>query len=274
MSDLVFAESIFGDATAPKGSPAWAAWWRSQLYGAYTNLDSYPKRFESIKALGVDYRAWMLLGDKDGKPFPDFKSLCEYPRPHGLGASYEKITCALELVHGKKGVALLAVAPDGRRNNRRGGKGLDETRHDGAIQDSRTEDRLRAILRAPEYVQDLYRQDLISQKVAAKLGPAEPGEKATPAKREAYQAAVKKAVEVVGVIQTFVQPQARVKAGEDKVAIRKQIDRHVKGQFGVGEDDKAARIVRQIAALSAGDFDALVRGLAQVGLVLVRETEP
>jgi hypothetical protein len=42
--------------------------------------------------------------------------------------------------------------------------------------DKRKNERLRAILRAPEPIQDLYRQGLVSQTVAAKAGPRKPDE--------------------------------------------------------------------------------------------------
>ncbi len=52
---------------------------------------------------------------------------------------------------------LLTAPADGRADNRRGGK--DETRHDGGNQNGRADQRLRAILRAPAEIQDLYRED-------------------------------------------------------------------------------------------------------------------
>jgi hypothetical protein len=73
---------------------------------------------------------------------------------------------------GDREVDLLTVAPaqQGERSD------LDETLHnDCAKSDSRNKrSNLRAILRAPEQVQSLYREGLIRQTDAAKLGPRSP----------------------------------------------------------------------------------------------------
>ena len=75
----------------------------------------------------------------------------------------------LEARFGKEAVQLMTVPPDGRCDN---GKGKEpaETPFDSAteLQNHETERRLRAILRAPRIVRDLYRQGLVSQ---ARSGP-------------------------------------------------------------------------------------------------------
>jgi hypothetical protein len=80
---------------------------------------------------------------------------------------YAKIRPHLEAVLGKRALELVEVPPS------RQGERTDATSRprDEKYTPPR-ETRLRAILRAPPYIRDLYEQGLISQKVAARLGPA------------------------------------------------------------------------------------------------------
>lgn len=78
----------------------------------------------------------------------------------------------LEAAIGKKAADLETVAPpqQGERTD------MDTSRHHVGKSDGeeRKEQRLRAILRAPEIVQTLYREGLVSQTAAALMGPQEP----------------------------------------------------------------------------------------------------
>jgi len=74
---------------------------------------------------------------------------------------------------GKRAVELATVAPDGRMTN-------GANQHTGPAEDwghdvpnpagTKKAKRLRAILRAPEIVQSLYRDGLLNQTTAAKMG--------------------------------------------------------------------------------------------------------
>ncbi len=79
-----------------------------------------------------------------------------------------KFRAYLEAEIGKKAADLETVSPgsQGERTDR------DETspHGEGKLQSHAQQERLRAILRAPELVQDLYKQGRISQTTAAKLG--------------------------------------------------------------------------------------------------------
>jgi hypothetical protein len=84
----------------------------------------------------------------------------------------QKFRAYLEVEVGKKTADHLTVAP-GRQGER---TDVNETSHhsEGKSVSPAKEERLRAILRAPELVQDLYREGLVTQATAAKLGPKRP----------------------------------------------------------------------------------------------------
>src|SRR5262249_11701035 len=97
-------------------------------------------------------------------------------RPPGLsnscapGTDPTKFRAYLEAEMGKRAAELATVAPGQQ------GEHTDTSGH-GVLkseQEMRREGRLRAILRAPELVQFLYRDGLISQAAAAKMGPSKP----------------------------------------------------------------------------------------------------
>src|SRR5262245_28313473 len=98
---------------------------------------------------------------------------CADKQPYGLEMDPQRLRAHLEAHVGKKEADLITVAPgsQGERTD------LGETsRHDVGKSDAadRKEQRLRAILRAPEVVQDLYKAGLLTQQEAAKLGPKSP----------------------------------------------------------------------------------------------------
>jgi len=101
---------------------------------------------------------------------------CEHRQPWGLGQKWEKLRPLVEAVAGKQSVQLATVAPDGRRENRRGGHQVDSGHHvrNQTDADEKSAARLRSVLRSPEPIQDLYRAGLIGQVEAAKLGPRDP----------------------------------------------------------------------------------------------------
>ena len=133
-----------------------------------------PERVRDYVKLIQQHRTWTLLNRKDGQPFRSFEEFCGAEQPWGLGTPYEKIRPYLEALHGKRAVDLMAVAL--ARTGNQHTASPDATRPGDEKHTPPTDTRLRAILRAPEEVQRLYREGLISQKVAARLGPkrAEP----------------------------------------------------------------------------------------------------
>jgi len=157
--------------------------------------------------LGQKHRAWTLLTDKNGVAFPDFDAFCACPPPYGLGTDPTKFRAHMEAELGKKTADLATVAPgsQGERTD------LNETSpHDeGKSIAHAKQERLRAILRAPEIVQHLYREGLVSQTVAASMGPAKPSEEKA--------GAVVRARKAIEAIPPPLTPK-------HKPAYRKQVD--------------------------------------------------
>jgi hypothetical protein len=96
-------------------------------------------------------------------------SLCGAPRrARGeLGRPWPALRALLEAVVGKQTMQLETVAPEppiGRPKKGDAGRPLSTTQQKVH----------QAILRAPIEVQELYREGLVGQKVAAKLGPKDP----------------------------------------------------------------------------------------------------
>src|SRR5262245_32181082 len=78
---------------------------------------------------------------------------------------------------GEKAVELETAPPDGRLlngANQHTGPRVDSAHHERNPQSQAKTGRLRAILRAPEEVQALYRAGLVGQAEAAMLGPRQP----------------------------------------------------------------------------------------------------
>jgi hypothetical protein len=140
--------------------------WRLMVQGIVKDLDHADERFLDYWSDGSKHRVWTLLNRKDGTRFATFEEFCEYECPWGLGTSHGKIRAHLEALQGKRAVDLIAVPPERKRGPNGG-----VTHHDGEKRTPGTDQRLRAILRAPPEIQELYREGLIAQTLAAKLGP-------------------------------------------------------------------------------------------------------
>ena len=108
---------------------------------------------------------------RGGRP-RTWEASCAYRQPWGLGMDPAKFKAFLEAAQGKRATEMMTVAPaqQGERTD------LEETSPHGEGKSSghAKNERLRAILRAPEQVQTLYREGLIRQTDAAKLGPRSP----------------------------------------------------------------------------------------------------
>lgn len=150
-----------GRKDADPGTLEWAQRWRldfqSAVDGAKFDIHHVTKMLE----IGNDHRAWVKLNRKDGTTFKRFDEFVSYEKPWGLSLDYEKFRSMLEASIGKQAAQLLAVPEPSHKS--------DSTPHDAEMATD-TDTRLRAINRAPDIVQELYRDGLINQVDAARLG--------------------------------------------------------------------------------------------------------
>ena len=161
----------YGDPNAPIGSVEWAKRWRLDFQGIAKRLPAAPEQGAMFLEIGKQHRAWTLITDADGEHFRTWEAFCAYRQPWGLGVDPVKFHNILKATVGEREHGMITVPParQGERTD------LEETSsHGGEKLIPRKETRLRAILRAPEQVQDLYREGLIRQTDAAKLGPRSP----------------------------------------------------------------------------------------------------
>lgn len=88
------------DPRADIGTRGWAEYWRGKML-VYVEqaVSTDPALIESLVALGTKHRAWELLTDRAGRPFPSFETFCEAPRPYGLGTPAAKLEQLYALLH-------------------------------------------------------------------------------------------------------------------------------------------------------------------------------
>lgn len=173
------ADPGYGDPLAPIGTPEWAKRWRLSFQTIVKDLPQTPQTSIVYYKAGQQYRAWTMLTNEHGNYYRDFDSFCRDRQPWGLGIDPAKFRAYLAAELGDKAADLETVSVDGRIDN-------GANQHTGPKVDSDHADpnppemsepkekRLRAILRAPAVVQELYRQGRITQTDAAKLGPMSP----------------------------------------------------------------------------------------------------
>ncbi len=149
----------------PIGSKGWAERVRLRMQGIVNDVDTKPDALRRYVDLVKQHRAWTLMSTPDGGVFKTWEEFCEYRQPWGLGKKWETLRPYVEAVVGKAATQLATVSPAQSPPGTKGSQGALSTH---------TDKRLRAILRAPEEVQELYKAGAISQKVAAKLGPKKP----------------------------------------------------------------------------------------------------
>ena len=151
------------------------------------------------------------------------------PPAHGLGFPFAKLRPYWEKaltdsgVNGAKAVALATVAP-AQPQQAGPGRGHKAEEREQETEDaerpsfSTTSDKVnRAILRSPEPAQDLYKSDLLSQKLAARLGPKNP----TPQQAAEVTAAARAAADIVKAAPKPTTEKARR-------ALRRTVDDAVK----------------------------------------------
>lgn len=172
-----------GSAAADEGTQGWADRTRILLLSLTSstqwNLDRLWQALEPF----LKNRSWTLLEKKSGDKFRSFEEFVVHHRPHGLEQpEYGKFYHLLVSKVGEKAAALLAVSPadpngGAPAGNSNASKDEEKQPHIecGVVSSGRRkQEQLRAITRAPEFVQHLYREDLLTQADAAKLGPAKP----------------------------------------------------------------------------------------------------
>lgn len=205
-----------------------------------------PERVGRYVDLVQRERVWTLLNKKDDSTFATFEEFCRYEQPWGLGRPFDEIRPYLEAVHGKRGLDLMTAPPSkqGKRTDlgeETSATGLQKCSHE-------TDRRLRAILRAPSYVQDLYRQGLVSQKVAAKLGPSRP--------KPEQAAAIAGAVEAV---RMFTKPEKLVRDGIEQKVVRVAVDKRFKQLFDEPVDPVQRTVERVVKAMKAMNDEEKLR---------------
>lgn len=170
----------YGDPDAPVGTVEWAKRWRLSFQGIVKDLPPAPQASYRLYKLGVEHRAWTLITNEDGVHYRTFDEFCQDKDPYGLEMDPAKFRAYLVAELGDRATDMITVSPDGRSGREHDDQGRfvaeDHSTHD-AENGRRTPDketRLRAILRAPELVQDLYRAGHIAQTVAARMGPKSP----------------------------------------------------------------------------------------------------
>lgn len=198
------ADPGYGDPNAPIGTAEWAKRWRLCFQTEVKQLSRSPKSNAAYYDLGEKHQAWTLLTDEKGSHFKTWAAFCAYRQPYGLGTDPAEFEKFVKPAMGEKAFDLMTVSPgsQGERTD------LGETSPDerGKLSGHTKRETLRAILRAPEVVQQLYRDGLITQTIAAKLGPKSP----TP-EQAARVAEARQAIEAIDRTKTPAAFRAEVK---------------------------------------------------------------
>jgi len=236
----------YGRADAPVGSEDWAKRWRLGFQSAALDLPGAPKECLIYYHAGLKHRAWSLLTNEYGEPFDDFDTFCACKQPYGLGTNPAKFRAYLEAEEGKRAVELLTVSVGDDVGGRPKNGETADTVSAVSPGEQRKSERLRAILRAPEIVQDLYREGKVSQTTAAKLGPKKP----TP--------------EQAAKVAEARQEIERLNLACEPKRVRKEVDevvRRVLGQQTPTLLDQAKRAVLKLTAQERAELTTWLTGL-------------
>lgn len=273
----LYVPSGEGKVWAPVGSEEWAKNMRLRMTTMVKGLNDEPERFVKYLRLFEEHRGWTLLTDKRGKRFETWKDYCETPQPHGLEKPAAEVYPLLVQAVGEKKAALMTTPPDRRADNGEGRSRDDVGRllpgdasntHTGcenrSEQATRSEQVNKAILRAPSEIQRIYCDDLVSQKLAATLGPV----KQTPEKAAKIREAVNEAVAIVEA-KNPLDPEARR-------AVKKEVDAKIRDVLGQKPPATTfATLLDKILRLSSEDRASLVceviDGLDEAHVHRVRE---
>lgn len=236
-----------GDQFAEKGTTPWADWQRSRLKHALKHV-----HFEARDIVKVirdmcegESPAWHLMTRRNGLGFRTFEEFVT--SPEGLAypdyAKFRGIAISEPGIMNEREYDLLTAAPDGRRDNKRGGKddsSATRTNHLGATRVKQ----LRAISRAPGLVRQLFTatpKPLIDAKLAELLGPDEPD-----AERKAK------------VNEALAAIRAIVRNGND-AAYRKAVNDAVRRVFGKAAPTADEKARKAFLRLSAKEQKAFLR---------------
>lgn len=253
----LYVPSGEGKVWAPVGSEEWAKNMRLRMTTMVDGLHAEPDRFVKYLRLFEEHRGWTLLTDKRGKRFETWKDYCETPQHHGLGKPAAEVHPFLVQAFGEKKAALMTTPPDRRESREKDAAGkfvpVDIQTHtgcgNGTQEHERAEQVNRAILRAPSEIQRIYCDDLVSQKIAASLGPV----KQTPEKAAKIREAVNEAVAIVEA-KNPLDPEARR-------AVKKEVDAKIREVIGspvMTKPKSFADLLTRIAKLSSEDQASLV----------------
>lgn len=233
---------------APVGSAEWAKRIRLELNSIIKDLPKVPERAKRYLDVIRQHRAWTLLNKEDGGPFSTFEEFCAHPQPWGLGKPYAEIEPFLEAAVGKRHLQLVTVAPAQSPPGK-----IPDTVSDISAGDARRAGRLRAIAeRAPEPVRQLYRDGLLGQDVAAKLGPKSPSPDDA-----------KRMHEVAYALETQAKALGKPKDETQRLATQKALNRRARQLLGDDTDDQVAKLLRTIAKLSEEDRQRLLEALKE-----------
>ena len=234
---------------APFGSEDWAKRVRLNMQAAVRDLHKTPQLVRQYVELVRENRVWTLLNRRDGSRFATFEEFCEAEYPWGLGKPYREIEPFLEAAIGRRALHLVTVAPSAQGERTDIAK---TSRDECGKSGERKAQALRAILRAPEPAQDLYREGLLGQKEAAKLGPKNP----TP--EEAARV-----TEVARAVATEAKAAPKPKAEPDRLALQRRLNTRTRQLLGEDVDDQVAKLLRTIARLADVDRARLLEALLE-----------
>lgn len=249
-----------GSKVAEVGTVAWAERVRLELMGCVKDIPSHVDRIRRYIDIFQSHRAWTLLRDRNGQPFDTFEAFCSTPQPFGLGMPWQSLRPYVEARIGKRAVDLATVAPakvpeppppgPGRGKKKdRAPSAPGFHKQDG----SRSEKQLRAIAeRAPEPARELYKQGLLGQKEAAKLGPKNPRPE--------------DAARVTAIAQELASEARALDASTE--VLRKQAQRalNLKARQLLGvQSDRVTELLRAIERLADDDRMKLVATMKERG---------
>ncbi len=239
----------YGDPLAPIGTAEWAKRWRLEFQSVVKDMPQAPGCGRRFYEAGEKYHAWTLLTDGEGKFFRTFDSFCAYPQPYGLGMEPAKFRAYLEAEMGKKAADLATVSPGDDKGGRPKGGETPDTVSAVSGAEKRKGERLRAIIRAPEIVQQLYKDGKLTQADAAKMGPKSP----TP-EQAAKVAVARQAIENLPLVEP--------------TDFRKQAGKIIRETLGSRIDTPLDLARKALSRLPEADLDTLL--LERLDLILAR----
>jgi hypothetical protein len=256
------ADPGIGSSRAPIGSKEWAERVRLNSQPIIDQAQSYPEKARGYVETVTKHRAWVLLNKRDGSTFNTFDEFCEEPKPYGWGISRARLEALIRVVATESGenankvVALATVAPAQSPEPPPPGPGRGykkaNPQNEGQLFRNRNTthaeaERLRAINRAPEPAQDLFRRDLMSKGVAVALGTTKRDTK--PEKASVIAEATAAAVSIV--------ESRKPATPAEKRKVRREVDAVVRERLGMERPSTFDRAVAAARVLTINDLRKL-----------------